>query len=217
MLERVLMLILISAMLTGCLPKSLVLEGNRFQSSSPSLNVKVAARIPYLGTAESSRFDYGTDQAFNRTALTQYDTYYFVETGQNNKAQRFFIIHVSRIVEDHWYYIDTFHQQWKNPLALGNEEIGGRTYNTASLIGSLKGSDFAKYLNSKSCFLADCYAMKVLSRIYSRRNILTLWYGEDCEQFGQHFDKIDMGDKQKRQAMITWIDKSLAQAVVFEE
>ncbi len=217
MLKHTLMFILIPAMLMGCMPKSQVLEGNRFQSSSPWLAVQVETRIPYLGMIESSQFNNGVEEARNLTVSSRFRTYYFVETGRNNKAERFFIIQVRRIVEMNFYYLDRFYHWWKNPLTLGKIELGGRKFKTASLITSFKGSDFAKYLNSKSCFLSDCYAIKVANRICSPREMLILWYGEDCEQFGQRLNGFGMGAEQKRHAMITALDESFTKALIFEE
>jgi hypothetical protein len=216
--KRILMLSVILFMLVGCLPKRQVLEGNLFKSSSPTLAIKVAPPIAYLGMTESSQISYGAilDSRY-KTVPSRYKVYYFAEIQRNNKAKRLLFIEISHLVEEHWYYLDTFHDQWEDYLDLGKEKLGGQVYKTASLIASLKGSDFAEHLNSRSYFLADCYALKVCNRIYGESNMLTIWYGEDCEQFGQRFDGSEMDDDQKRNAQLKALGESFTQALTFQD
>lgn len=215
MLKRLFLLILVAATTAGCITKRQLLEGNVFQSGSPALSIKISPKLAYLGLSESKDFNFGARESRYSVSPSRHEVYYFLEIAPNNKARRFLIIEISHLQERHWYYIDNFHQRWEDPLRLDQEEYGNRTYNTASLISSLKGGDFAEYLNSKSYFLADCYAMKILNRIYSQSNMLTLWYGEDCEPFSRRIDETDLNEDRKRGALLKALDESFAGTVAF--
>ena len=216
MLKHLFVLILVAVTTTGCLPKRQVLEGNVFQSGSPALSIKISPDLVYLGMSNAKAFNLGTGESRYRSAPSRHEVYYFLETESNRKARRFLIIQISHLVERHWYYIDNFHERWEKALRLDQEERGDRTYKTASLISSLKGGDFAEYLNANSYFLADCYALKILNRIYSQSNMLTLWYGEDCEPFSRRFDETKLNENQQRGAILEALDESFAESVTFQ-
>lgn len=217
MLKRLLLLILLSATITSCISKRQVLEENVFQCSLPALSIKVSPRLAYLGMVQSNAFSFGTGDSRYSVAHSRHEVYYFVESGSNNKASRFFIIQISRLVDANWYYLDNFHERWENPLKLDQEDHGDRTYKIACLISSLKGGDFAVYLNSKSYFMADCYALKILNRIYSQSNMLTLWYGEDCEKFRQRFAETGLNKDQEGDSMIKALNESFGEVVAFQK
>lgn len=217
MLKRILLLILLSATITSCIPKRQVLEENVFQSGLPALSIKVSPRLTYFGMTQSNAFSFGTGESMYRVAHSRHEVYYFVESGSNNKARRFFIIQISRLVDTDWYYLDNFHERWENPLKLDQEDQGDRTYKIACLISSLKGGDFAAYLNSKSYFMADCYALKILNRIYGQSNMLTLWYGEDCEKFRQRFAETGLNKDQEGDNMLKALNESFDEVVAFQK
>jgi hypothetical protein len=214
MLKRALLLMLLSTLWIGCLGKRQVIEGNHFQSSVPSMMIKIDAQIPYLGKTESSSFDYGTGDGQFSIASERYEAFYFAESGRNNLIERFVILIFSRLVESHWFYIDDFDKWWQNPLQYGNTNLGKRTYKSASLISSIKGSDFAKHFNSNSYFPANCYALKVLHRNPNENSRVTVWYGENCERFSQWLTKASRDEDQKQNMLIKKIDENFKQAIV---
>lgn len=176
--------------------------------------IKIDAQIPYLGKTESSSFNYGTGDGKFRIAPQRHEAFYFVEPGRNNLIERFVILVFSRIVENHWFYVDDFEKWWENPMKYGKADLGNRTYKSAWLIGSIKGSDFAKYFNSNSHFLANCYALKVLHRNPSENSRVTVWYGENCERHSQWFTRSGQDDDQKQNMLIKKLDESFNQAIV---
>jgi hypothetical protein len=214
MLKRALLLMLISTLCVGCLTKKQVIEGNQFQSSVPSMMIKIDAQIPYLGKTESSNFDYGTGDGKFRIAPERYEAFYFVESGRNNLIERFVILVFSRLTESHWFYIDDFGKWFQNPMQYGNTDLGNRSYKSASLISSIKSSDFAKYFNSNSHFPASCYALKVLHRNPNENSRVTIWYGENCERFSQWLIKSSQDDDQKQNMIIKKLDENFKQAIV---
>ncbi len=179
--------------------------------------IKVDPNIPYLEMVESANFSYGTLESRHRIASERHEVYYFADLGRNNIIKRFFIIVVSRLVDQDWYYIDNFDNWWENPLHSGNTEFGHKTYKTASVVGSIKGGDFAKYFNSKSYFLSNCYAMKVLHRLVNESNKLVFWYGEDCGKLSQNLEIDGSNVKQKNSAIRQAIDALFEQAIVFQD
>ncbi len=214
MLKRALLLMLISTMLIGCMAKRQVIEGNQFQSSLPSMMVKIDGQIPYLGKTESSSFEYGTGDGKFNIAPERHEAFYFVESGRNNLIERFVILVFSSITESHWFYIDDFEKWWQNPLQYGNTDLGNRKYKSASLISSIKGSDFAKYFNSNSHFPVDCYVLKILHRNPSENSRVTIWYGENCERFSQWLTKYSHDDYQKQNMLIKKLNENFKQTIV---
>ena len=214
MLKRTLLLMVISTMWIGCLAKRQVIEGNQFQSSVPSMMIKIDTQMPYLGKTESSSFNYGSGDGRFNIAPERHEAFYFIESGRNNLIDRFVILVFSSITENHWFYIDNFEKWWQNPLQYGNDDLGKRKYKSASLISSIKGSDFAKYFNSKSHFLANCYALKVLHCLPSENRRVTVWYGENCERFSPWLTKSSQNDDQKLNMLIKKLDENFKQAIV---
>jgi hypothetical protein len=205
---------LISTLCIGCLAKRQVIEGNQFQSSVPSMMIKIDAQIPYLGKTESNSFSYGTGDGKFHMAPERHEAFYFVESDRNNLIDRFVILVFSSIVESHWFYIDDFEKWWQNPLQYGIADLGNRTYKSAWLAGSIKGSDFEKHFNSNSLFLASVYAIKVLHRIPSENSRVTVWYGENYDRFSQWLTKSNQDDDQKQNTLINKVDEHFKQAIV---
>jgi hypothetical protein len=215
MFKPTLLILLVLTLLVSCLPKTQVLEGNVFQSGTPSLHIKVNPKIAFQGMTETSAMNLGTFDSHASIAPSRHAVYYFGEPGNNNKLGRLFIIHLSRITELNWTYIDQFNKWWKDAPALDKVKIDGKQYNRAAMIGSLKGGDFAQYFNSKSLFLADCYAIYVLNRIHGQNRMVTMWYAETCDQLSQRIDGFEMGDDRQVDIMLRALDESFSDALSF--
>lgn len=176
--------------------------------------IKIDAQITYLGKTESNSFNYGTGDGKFAIAPERHEAFYFIESGRNNLVERFVVLVFSSIIENHWFYIDDFEKWWQNPMQCGNADLGNRTYKSAALIGSIKGSDFAKHFNLNSHFPADCYALKVLHRLPSTNSRVTIWYGVNCERFSKWLAKSNQDEDEKQNILIKKLDENFKQAIV---
>ena len=181
-------------LITGCAGTAIqinrgVIDKNTFFSEKfPELSIKIGNEFFYLGHFYEEKYEKYLDVPGG--SYHDFDYFYFVKAGENNKISKLIEIRINKI-RSGWLGSEMF--PWMKPnLNSGTIEYLGKIYQfgtTVTGFGSGKNSDF---ILEKGYILPNSFLVKGTGRRLGNNNNIAfhVYYAEDINEMGGKYSHI---------------------------